>query len=229
MGKDRLIFVNTSPFLDAFFADFVNRTDFITIFAAKSRFKTEKDMKRILSLAVACLTFLCCLAAVDPHYGVGSVPVVNGRVLFEKTVVVKDASSEQIFDKAMRWAESRFAKPNVIASKYAEIDSVNHHFVVNAEEYIVFKNTFLELDRTRINYWYEITCNDGSFTVRMTRITYWYEENRDGGERFTAEEWITDEQCFNKKKTRLLRRTGKFRIKTIDLFDSLVRQLQDKF
>ena len=186
-------------------------------------------MKRIVSLALACTISLCCLAGVDPHYGIGSVPVVNGRVLFEKTIVAADTPSAGLFDKAMKWAEQRFAKPTVIAAKFTETDSVNHRFVVNAEEYIVFRNTFLELDRTRINYWYEVSCEEGAVTLKMTRITYWYEEERDGGERFTAEEWITDEQCFNSKKTKLLRRTGKFRIKTIDLFDSLTKQLMDKF
>ena len=186
-------------------------------------------MKRTTLLFIACIAFLSSFAGIDPHYGVGAVPVVNGRVLFEKTITVNGATQEEIFEKAIRWAETRFVKPTVIASKYTETDSINGHFVVNAEEYIIFRNTFLELDKTRINYWYEVSCQDNTVTVRMTRITYWYEEERDGGRRFTAEEWITDEECFNKKQTKFLRGSGKFRIKTIDLFDNLARELMSQF
>ena len=36
-------------------------------------------------------------------------------------------------------------------------------------------------------------------------------ENRDGGERYSAEEWITDDMALNKKKTKLAPICGKFR------------------
>lgn len=55
--------------------------------------------------------------------------------------------------------------------------------------------------------------------MTMTRIRYWYDENRDGGEKYTAEEWITDDMALNKKKTKLAPICGKFRRETIDLKD----------
>ena len=96
-----------------------------------------------------------------------------------------------------------------------------------AEEYIVFKNKFFVLDRTRINYWMEIICNEGQATVKLTRINYWYEEERDGGLKFSAEEMITDEEAFNKKGTQLLKDQGKFRCKTIDFFEANVVKISE--
>ena len=62
----------------------------------------------------------------------------------------------------------------------------------------------------------------------MTDIKYRYEEGREGGgQAFTAEEWITDKEAYNKKKTKFLKSTGKFRIKTIDLKDSLFSKAAD--
>ena len=41
------------------------------------------------------------------------------------------------------------------------------------------------------------------------------------GMNVTAEEWITDEEALNKKKTGLNRMSAKFRIKTIDRKDNI--------
>lgn len=188
-------------------------------------------MKRVyLLLFASLLIFLGANAAIDARYGKGAVPVVNNRVTFEKTISALNGFDEQqVYEKAVKWVEKRFVKPTVIAAKTVENDPVNHRIVINAEEYIVFKNRFLVLDRSRINYWLEIKAVDNGFTIKMTRINYWYEEERDGGMRFTAEEWITDEQCFNNSGTKFLRSSGKFRTKTIDLFDSLCNEFADKF
>ena len=64
-------------------------------------------------------------------------------------------------------------------------------------------------------------CTDGSCKLDMSRIRYLYDENRDGGQRYKAEDWITDEMALNKTKTKLSRMTGKFRSNTIDLKDEL--------
>lgn len=176
-----------------------------------------------------CLCILCMSAQVPQKYGVGAVPVMNGRVLFERDVNNINASTQDVYTKALKWVEQRFVQPTVLKSKIVENDPQVGRIVVSAEEYLTFRNTFLTLDRTRINYLLEITAKDRGYTMKMTRITYWYEEERNGGQKFTAEEWITDDECFNEKQTRLLRSTGKFRIKTIDLIDTLSRKLSEQF
>ena len=44
--------------------------------------------------------------------------------------------------------------------------------------------------------------------------------------RMTAEEWITDSYCLNKKGA-LKRINGKFRIKTIDLVNELKKEISE--
>ena len=60
----------------------------------------------------------------------------------------------------------------------------------------------------------------------MHRITYWYDEEYKGGEHFTAESYITDTEAMNKKKSKLLKKPGKFRVKTIDLKNDLFAELE---
>ena len=64
--------------------------------------------------------------------------------------------------------------------------------------------------------------------LKITDIKYRYEEGREGGGRiFPAEDWITDKEAYNKKGTRFLKSTGKFRIKTIDLKDIQFSRAKD--
>ena len=88
----------------------------------------------------------------------------------------------------------------------------------------MFTDRFFVLDRTRINYWVELQCHEGGATIKLTRINYWYEEEREGGLKFSAEEFITDENAFN-KKGKLLKEQGKFRKGTIDFFDRCVAEM----
>ena len=183
-----------------------------------------RHMKRIILTLCVCLGIATSWAQVESRYDKGNVPVVNGRVYFEKTIptLLGQASA---YKRLNEWAQQRFSKPNVIVSKFVTDDEANATLGVTAEEYLVFADRFFVLDRTRINYWVEIQCADGKATIKMTRINYWYEEERDGGLKFSAEEFITDEQAFNKKGDKMLKDQGKFRCGTIDFFDGLVAEM----
>ena len=93
-------------------------------------------------------------------------------------------------------------------------------------EWLVFTDRALALDRTRLRYYLIVDCKDGQATARMTRISYLYEEERNP-QHFTAEEWITDEEALNKKKTKLYRNNGKFRRKTIDRKDFIFNKFEE--
>ena len=180
--------------------------------------------KRLCLVLFAVMTATVCRAQVDAHYGVGAVPVINNYVTFEKTIP-SSLSEQAAYEKTLNWVKGRFVEPTVLSYKTIEQDDTNHRLVIVAEEYLVFKRLWWMLDRTRITYLLEMFPAEGGVTMRMTRIKYWHEEERNGGQKFKAEEWITDEECFNDTRTKFLRITGKFRIKTIDLFDTLVQEL----
>ena len=183
-------------------------------------------MKRFCLSICLILGLTASWAQVETRYGKGNVTVVNGRVLFQETIATT-LDQATAFERITQWARQRFCKPNVIVSKITSNDATNHTISLTAEEYIVFTNRFFVLDRTRINYWVEIQCNEESTTIKLTRINYWYEEEREGGLKFSAEEFITDEHAFNKNGTKMIKSQGKFRKGTIDFFDHMVSEMTE--
>ena len=160
----------------------------------------------------------------NTEYNIGKVPVVNGKVVFEENIKAT-GSSAAILAKAHQWIDKRFSDTDIIKFKIYDSETPGT-LTVKSEEYITFSKKLLELDRTRITYFLDITAKDNGCTMKMYRITYWYDEERDGGQHFTAEEYITDDEAFNKKKTKMLKIPGKFRKKTIDLKNNLKKELE---
>lgn len=181
-------------------------------------------MKRLTLLFVALCGFVAAQSQVADGYGPGAVPTRNKHVTFEKTVegeALATIGSDSIFQAIQSFTADRLSKPAVINSKVTECDAASRRVVVNVEEYITFRNSFLVLDRTRINYWLEIQATDNGYNLKMTRIKYWYDEERGDGERFSAEESIVDEYSLKAGGTKPVKAYYKFRVKTIDLFQSL--------
>ena len=205
---------------------YIKKNLYICALLATLTIKIEHIMKRILLTLCLGMSLMAGWAQVEAKYAAGSVPVVNGRVMFQETIPTT-LSADASYKKISTWAKERFNKPNVIISKFITNDARNSQLSLTAEEYLVFTNRFFVLDRTRINYWLELQCADNSTTVKLTRINYWYEEERDGGLKFSAEEMITDENAFN-KKGKLLKDQGKFRRKTIDFFEECVEQISQQ-
>ncbi|MBR5934882.1 MAG: DUF4468 domain-containing protein [Bacteroidaceae bacterium] len=184
-------------------------------------------------VALLCSVFSLAIAAQDansPKYGLGTVPVDdNGTVTFSETFAIPQGmTQDDCYNLLLNWAKGRFAKPYSYSGRILNEDNQTHRFIFHVEEMIVFKRNAVVADESRITYNFSVVVNNGNITVKMTDIKYRYEENREGGgQAFTAEEWITDDEAFNKKKTKFLKRTGKFRIKTIDLKDALFKKVND--
>jgi hypothetical protein len=75
-------------------------------------------------------------------------------------------------------------------------------------------------------YKINLACYDKKVIARIFNIRYWYEEDREGGVKFSAEEWITNEWALNKKGTKLSKKSGKFRVKTIDRTEEIFNDLE---
>lgn len=157
-------------------------------------------------------------------YEKGMVPVVNGKVTFEVNIPVPGLTAEQIEEKINNWINERYVEPTVISVKRFESDAPNTT-IIKGEEYIVFKNKFFVLDRARMYYFLTLTAGEECCNFHLSRITYWHDDEADdGGFKMIAEEWITDNNAFN-KKGKLKKFEGKFRRKTIDLKDKLIEEL----
>jgi colicin import membrane protein len=148
-----------------------------------------------------------------------AVPVIDGKVCWKTTIQAPGKSAQQIYDILLAQMEKMTQEPNqeknsVVALKDAE----KHEIGAVYHEWLVFKKAALSLDQTIFNYQLIVNCGDGKADVRLTRITYDYDVERDPI-RYAAEQWITDKYCVNKKHTKLLPLSGKFRRKTIDRKD----------
>lgn len=189
--------------------------------------KNNPNMKNLLLLILACLPFFA--NAKDnkkddnsnPKYLEGAITFKDDKIVFEDEIKVPSMKKEELYSTMLQWAEKRFVSEGKLNSRVVYKNEGKGEIVASAEEYMVFSSTALSLDRTRIYYHFYILTEDGKCSLNMSRIRYWYDENRDGGERYTAEEWITDDMALNKKKTKLAPICGKFRRETIDLKDAL--------
>ena len=163
-------------------------------------------------------------AAEETIYAGGAVPVVNGKVTFEKNIAANGLTAKEVEERVNEWIEKRYVKPTVISVKRYESEKPGT-IIIKGEEYITFKSTIFVLSRARMYYYMTLTPGDGCCNFHLSRITYWYDdEDKDGGVKMIAEDWITDGNAFD-QKGKMKRFEGKFRRKTIDLKNQLIKEL----
>ena len=157
----------------------------------------------------------------DSKYLAGAVPVVDGRVVFKTEISAPGKSKEQIYDILLKYMTQLTKEKNQFEqSRLIVKDSIRYTLGGSYQEWLVFKNKPLVLDRTRFMYTITAQCENGKAVIAMSRIYYLYDEERNP-QTYKAEEWITDEYGLKKSKEKLSKVTGKFRRKTIDRKDFL--------
>lgn len=161
----------------------------------------------------------------DQKYLLGAVPVVDGKVVFSQTIEAPGKSASQIYGILKQYMEKMTQESNQIHSQLLVTDDSKHELGGSYEEWLVFKRSAIQLDRTRFLYVLEANCSDGKAEVTLSRIRYLYDEFRKP-QHLKAEEWITDKEAVNKKGTKLLPISGKFRRKTIDRKDFLFNKFE---
>lgn len=159
----------------------------------------------------------------DSKYLVGAVPEKDGNVVFSKTFSVPDMTQEEIYNRMHQWIDADM-KANQNTSRIVYTDKQKGEIIAISDEWMVFSSTALALDRTRIIYQLSVTCQDENCELEISKIRYIYRENK---EKYTAEEWISDEYALNKKKTKLIRGLAKWRRKTVDFVDEKVQEAID--
>lgn len=182
-------------------------------------------MKKIILSILLCLP-LFGSAQTDEKYLEGAINLKDGKVTFSTEMNVASMTKEQVYETVLNWANKRFQPTEKMNARILFQDPEEGIIAIGGEEYIVFTSSALSLDRTRIYYHLKLFCEVGKCSIDMTRIRYWYDEARDGGEKYAAEEWITDKWALNKSKTKLAPISGKFRRKTIDLKEELFKEIK---
>ena len=161
----------------------------------------------------------------DAKYLKGAVTEVDGKVVFSKTIDAPGKTADQVFDIVKAYLEKMTGEKNQVSARIVIDDKEKHELGATFNEWLVFKSTAIMLDQTRMLYVIKATCSDGKANIEMANIRYIYDEERQP-QHYTAEEWITDKEALNKKGTRLLPVSAKFRRKTIDRKDFLFNKFE---
>jgi hypothetical protein len=173
-----------------------------------------------------------------PKYLKGAVPVENGIVTFQKSFRVPGQSDAQLYENMLFYVKDNLVVKGIEDAWTRMLSEGKEDGVIAArvEEWMVFSKKFLSLDQTRLRYQINVTTGQGKVNITVTQISYLYgeewEENKPtgkGGEIYRAEEWITDEHALNKKGTKVLSGSGKFRRKTIDRMNEIFENAMDMF
>ena len=184
-----------------------------------------KHWTNTLCLLLALLAGLAAQAQEDKdaRYLAGAVPEVDGKVIFSRQYRIPGMSQDEIHARLLRWMTQRL-KDNGNDSRVLYSNPERGQLVGTGDEWIVFTSNALSLDRTRILYQLTAITRPEQCDFRIEKIRFVY---REGEERYTAEEWITDKYALNKSKTKLIRGLAKWRRKTVDFMDQYFQQVAE--
>lgn len=176
-------------------------------------------MKRLIFVFLLLPVVL--FAQIDPKYGIGAVPEVDGRVVFSRSLDVPGYTQEQIFQAMKLWAECYFVATQDLHSRVLISNQAEGQIVAQGQQYLVFTNKAFSLDRALVSYQMYINCADAKCDLSIKAIRYLYNTGASKPETIMAEEQILDIHTFNKAKTKMIRATGKFRTHTIDMVEQV--------
>lgn len=191
-------------------------------------------MKKILLALFALLSITAgAKSDVDSKYLAGAVPEENGMVVFRKSFRVPGKSQQDVLAGVKDFVVNDLVGKGIEGLRTRVISDGQEGGLVVArvEEWMVFKNKPLYLDRTRFRYQVSAKVTGDKVKMEISQISYYYAEQTDGtnGESYKAEEWITDQAAIAKSGKKLYPRSGKFRKKTIDRAEEIFALAIDKF
>lgn len=149
----------------------------------------------------------------------------QGKIVFDTEIEAPGKSATQLYDLVFDYMSGLTQDKESKASRMALVNK-DEHIIANAmDEWLVFSNSFISLDRTECKYNLIAKITDGKVSLSINHINYTYEEGRQTGFKLPAEEVIIDKVALTKKKNDLARIFGKFRKKTIDRKDQIFNEI----
>lgn len=149
----------------------------------------------------------------------------QGKIVFDTEIEAPGKSAAQLYDLVFDYMSGLTQDKESKASRMALVNKDEHIIVNTMDEWLVFSNTFIALDRTECKYNLIAKITDGKVSLSINHINYTYEEGRQTGFKLPAEEVIIDKVALTKKKNDLARIFGKFRKKTIDRKDQIFNEI----
>lgn len=200
--------------------------------AAKAGNNTANAAQQAEGKQIAATKLVPARPALDPnsedykYLKPGAMPEQDGKVVFTLDLDVPALSAQQVYDRMYVALDTIANQECQIQDERSKsgvvmVNKKEHSIVAQYHEWMTFKKNFVVLDRTRFNYTVIAKCTDGHLHLTLERMTFLYEQGRPTEMRTNAEEWISDKEAVNKKGTKLLPGSAKFRRSTIDRKDDL--------
>lgn len=165
----------------------------------------------------------------DPKYLAGAIQLnADGKVEFVLDTQANGKSADEIYNIVFQYMSKLIKNEQNINSRIALVNRNNKNEQIIAcimDEWFVFNQSFISLDRTETKYQLVATISDNHLHLSMTRIVFNYEEGRSTGFKEPAENVITDKYALTKKKNDLAKIYGKFRRGTIDRKNQIFNNL----
>lgn len=165
----------------------------------------------------------------DPKYLAGAIQLnADGKVEFVLDTQANGKSADEIYNIVFQYMSKLIKNEQNINSRIALVNRNNKNEQIIAcimDEWFVFNQSFISLDRTETKYQLVATISDNHLHLSMTRIVFNYEEGRSTGFKEPAENVITDKYALTKKKNDLAKIYGKFRRGTIDRKNQIFNDL----
>ena len=165
-------------------------------------------------------------AKVDMKYLAGAVTYNDeNKIEFTLDTDANGKTAKQIYDIVLKYMSELTQNDQNIASRVALVNDAEHVIANTMDEWLVFSQSFISLDRTEFKYQLIARISDNHLNLSLCRIIYNYEEGRSTGFKEPAEEVISDKIALNKKQNDLAKIFGKFRKCTIDRKDQIFAEL----
>ena len=167
------------------------------------------------------------VAKVDPKYLEGAITTnAEGKIEFILDTDCNGKSAQQIYDIVLKYMTSLTQGDQNISSRVALVNPQEHIIANTMDEWLVFNQSFISLDRTEFKYQLVAKISDNHLHLTIGRINYDYEKGRSTGFKDAAENVISDKVALTKKKNDLAKIFGKFRRLTIDRKDQIFKEIK---
>ena len=165
-------------------------------------------------------------AKVDMKYLAGAITYNDeNKIEFTLDTDANGKTAKQIYDIVLKYMSELTQNDQNIASRVALVNDAEHVIANTMDEWLVFSQSFISLDRTEFKYQLIARISDNHLNLSLCRIIYNYDEGRSAGFTEPAEEVISDKIALNKKQNDLAKIFGKFRRCTIDRKDQIFAEL----
>lgn len=165
-------------------------------------------------------------AKVDMKYLAGAITYNDeNKIEFTLDTDANGKTAKQIYDIVLKYMSELTQNDQNIASRVALVNDAEHVIANTMDEWLVFSQSFISLDRTEFKYQLIARISDNHLNLSLGRIIYNYEEGRSTGFKEPAEEVISDKIALNKKQNDLAKIFGKFRRCTIDRKDQIFAEI----